>query len=761
MQPKDTQLPASVNPLERGADQLLQQESRGYWATIWGDVMKRTPARMAWYVLLTLFVIGMYSPFLANHLPFVTVTPQEDGTRQFAFPLFGALSAVDWTLAVGGITLLWFVLWGRRLARRDGRAGRAGVAAVALIGLSAPVLGAAATLLRPSPEISPDAGVVGIVRFNLDRMNVAGWWWALIGVLLLFGAFNLVRGTLTLWSGRRDDFGRSLAGAALRTSFVGLLALVLGGAFIGTRLRSTLDTTDYYGIYKMNPQEGAWAIFAPLPHNFRASEAFLRSQGPLGPHPRITPSGGSDAVGDLLLTENDSERSLVEAFPEGTEITEDSRLSRMHDGEGVRTHRGRPDITLRLSDGREVNVYLAEAETIADVTAAVIEAGRLNEDSQASLVDARIDPQRGLIVSDLTTEDPDDVAQVIGRSRAADALGMGRSTAPFIETVEGGTVEPDTPVSALRGGLGLPVQQQRDDLTLLTRDLQRVRISLAGVQTLGDVMERFNEAGRIAGGEDGPKFEMRLDDASKRLVIVDHSPSRPRHWLGTDGNGSDVLSRLISATRVALSIGFVSTGIAITIGVTFGSIIGYFGGWVDAIGMRIIEIFMAIPSLFLLLTIIAFVPPEWNRQLLYVMMVVIGMTSWMGSARFVRAEFFRLREMDFVQAAKACGLPLRSVLFKHMLPNGVAPVLVDASFGVAAAILLETSLSFLGFGIKPPDPSWGQMLSEAVDPSVGNFYWWMAVFPGLMIFLAVFSFNMLGDAMRDAIDPKLRKAAAV
>jgi peptide/nickel transport system permease protein len=189
-----------------------------------------------------------------------------------------------------------------------------------------------------------------------------------------------------------------------------------------------------------------------------------------------------------------------------------------------------------------------------------------------------------------------------------------------------------------------------------------------------------------------------------------------------------------------------------------GALMGYFGGWVDIVGMRIIEIFMAIPRLFLLLTVIAFIPPSLNEYMLYAMMAVIGAFSWMNSARFIRAEFMRLRDQDFVQAAQACGLPLRSILFRHMLPNGVSPVLVDASFGVAAAIFIETGLSFLGFGIRPPDPSWGQMLSKAVDPTTGIFYWWLAIFPGILIFLTVFSFNLIGDALRDAIDPKLKKS---
>ncbi len=228
----------------------------------------------------------------------------------------------------------------------------------------------------------------------------------------------------------------------------------------------------------------------------------------------------------------------------------------------------------------------------------------------------------------------------------------------------------------------------------------------------------------------------------------------PRHWLGTDDAGADVAARLIHATRVALAVGFIATGIALVIGVVFGALMGYFGGWIDMIGMRIVEIFMAIPRLFLLLMIMAFIPPQWNRYMLYAIMAVIGATSWMGGARFLRAEFLRLRDQEFVHAARAAGLPIRSILFRHMLPNGMTPILVDSSFAIAAAILLEANLSFLGFGIKPPVPSWGQMLAQAIDPATGVFHWWLALFPGVMIFLTVFSLNIIGDTLRDAIDPK-------
>ena len=215
------------------------------------------------------------------------------------------------------------------------------------------------------------------------------------------------------------------------------------------------------------------------------------------------------------------------------------------------------------------------------------------------------------------------------------------------------------------------------------------------------------------------------------------------HPLGTDQAGQDVLSRMIHATRIALAIGLIATGIAVAIGVVVGGLMGYFAGLVDLLGMRLVEIFSAIPVLYLLIMIVAF----YGRSLT-LMMVVIGLTGWVGYALFIRAEFLKLRSMDYVTAARALGLPLRSILLKHMLPNGVTPVLVLASFGIASAILAESTLSFLGLGLVE-EPSWGQLLNQSRS-APGQ--WGLLIFPGLAIFLTVFAYNLVGEALRDALD---------
>lgn len=225
-----------------------------------------------------------------------------------------------------------------------------------------------------------------------------------------------------------------------------------------------------------------------------------------------------------------------------------------------------------------------------------------------------------------------------------------------------------------------------------------------------------------------------------------------RFLLGTDSVGQDVLSQMMHACRLSISIGLISTGISVLIGIVVGSLMGYFGGWVDLVLSRVVEIFMAIPVLFLLIVAAAVLPRNT-----YMMMAIIGCVSWTLPARFIRAEFLKMRAQDFVQGARAAGLPLSSVLFKHMLPNGLTPVLVQASFSIAAAILAEATLSYLGLGPEG-QASWGKLLSSA-STATGTFNWWLAIFPGFAIFLTVLAYNLLGEAFRDAIDPKLRKAA--
>jgi peptide/nickel transport system permease protein len=225
-------------------------------------------------------------------------------------------------------------------------------------------------------------------------------------------------------------------------------------------------------------------------------------------------------------------------------------------------------------------------------------------------------------------------------------------------------------------------------------------------------------------------------------------PPSSRHWLGTDKLGRDVMAGMIHGSRVSLSIGFVAVGIAVIIGVALGAVAGYFGSWIDLVISRFFEIMLSIPTFFLLITIAALLPPS-----IYLTMLIIGATSWVGIARFTRNEFLRIRNLDYVTSAIALGVSDRKVMFKHILPNALAPVIVSVVLGVAGAILIESSLSFLGIGVPAELVTWGSILQEA---SGATFAWWLAVFPGFAIFITVLAYYLVGEGLREVLDPRLR-----
>ncbi len=228
------------------------------------------------------------------------------------------------------------------------------------------------------------------------------------------------------------------------------------------------------------------------------------------------------------------------------------------------------------------------------------------------------------------------------------------------------------------------------------------------------------------------------------------TPPSVGHPLGTDDLGRDVLARVLLATHISLLIGFIAVGISVVIGVTLGSISGYFGGWIDAIIMRFVDIMLSIPTFFLVLTVAALVRPN-----IWYIAIVIGLTRWMATSRLVRAEFLTLRETDYVQAARATGAPHLRIIFRHILPNALPPVFVSAVLGVAGAILYEASLSYLGFGVQPPDPSWGNIIAGGKQYILDA--WWLIVFPGMAIFITTLAFYLTGEGMRIALDPKETK----
>lgn len=225
-------------------------------------------------------------------------------------------------------------------------------------------------------------------------------------------------------------------------------------------------------------------------------------------------------------------------------------------------------------------------------------------------------------------------------------------------------------------------------------------------------------------------------------------PPSAKHWFGTDKLGRDVMAGMIHGSRISLSIGFVAVGIAVVIGVALGACAGYFGSWVDIAISRVFEIMISIPTFFLLITVAAIFRPS-----IFLTMAIIGLTSWVGIARFTRSEFLRIRNLDYVTAAISIGVSNHKVMFQHILPNALAPVIVSVVLGIAGAILVESSLSFLGIGVPAELVTWGSILNEA---SGATFAWWLAVFPGFGIFVTVLAYYLVGEGLREVLDPRLR-----
>jgi peptide/nickel transport system permease protein len=234
------------------------------------------------------------------------------------------------------------------------------------------------------------------------------------------------------------------------------------------------------------------------------------------------------------------------------------------------------------------------------------------------------------------------------------------------------------------------------------------------------------------------------NDINVKAILL--SPSW-QHWMGTDGLGRDVLSRMLYGGRISLLVGLVAVGIATAIGIILGAVAGYYRGWVDTLIMRLVDVMLSIPSFFLILAVIAFLTPSIIN-----VMIVIGLTSWMGVTRLVRAEFLSLSGREFVLASRTLGAKDARLIFTHLLPNSLTPIIVSSVLGVAGAVLMESGLSFLGLGVQAPQASWGNILTDGKDYI--QFAWWLSLFPGLAILMTVLGYNLLGEGLRDALDPR-------
>ena len=234
------------------------------------------------------------------------------------------------------------------------------------------------------------------------------------------------------------------------------------------------------------------------------------------------------------------------------------------------------------------------------------------------------------------------------------------------------------------------------------------------------------------------------NDIDVKAILLEPSM---QHWMGTDGLGRDVLSRMLHGGRISLLVGLVAVGISTAIGILLGAIAGFYRGWVDTVIMRLVDVMLSIPSFFLILAVIAFLTPSIIN-----IMIVIGLTSWMGVTRLVRAEFLSLSEREFVTASRTLGAKNARLIFTHLLPNSLTPIIVSAVLGVAGAVLMESGLSFLGLGVQAPQASWGNILTDGKEYI--QFAWWLSLFPGLAILITVLGYNLLGEGLRDALDPR-------
>lgn len=237
------------------------------------------------------------------------------------------------------------------------------------------------------------------------------------------------------------------------------------------------------------------------------------------------------------------------------------------------------------------------------------------------------------------------------------------------------------------------------------------------------------------------------EPTEQNLPLRLQAPSKV-HFFGTDDLGRDVFSRIVYGTRVSLTVGFVAAGITVFVGTIIGLIAGYFSGKIDYFLMRLVDIMLCFPTFFLVLMVIAFLEPN-----IYNVMIVIGLTSWPGLARLIRGECLSIREREFIYAARGLGLSTWRILFVHILPNVVAPILISATLNVGGAILVESALSFLGLGVQPPTPSWGNILTSGKDYIY--LAWWLSLFPGLAILITVLAYNLLGEGLRDVFDPRM------
>lgn len=683
-------------------------KAKPFWADAWSRVVERRAAQfgLVWIGIIGFFAI--FAPIIANGLPLWTVELSEEGTPTRSYsPIYESLTATDILLLIGG--LLGPLLMVLPLA--TSRQRRLGVIC------SAAILAGGIVIL------------ISLVQYMFADASQDLLAWDAFPWIVSFGAGGILLASL-FWVA---PFNRMSVRLLFSAAVVVVTALVCGDRWVSpavspesfVRAQTEGTQRNIYTIIPWSPTQSSSEFFSRAPAS-TVSGAYMT----------VADDQLDDGIAFFIRTVAFNLSPRIEGLPLSGQVS--SAIAEVLGDDDPANLEKLAETGVSRGFIERLAAGAAEAAALVDSVELKERLGRLSTDLAG---DKRVTPAFRDRLSAISSE-------LAAAGQAGSMEWMTEMIALYeLEGVSSAFVDRFAAIGA---------SLERYRTSIIDADSAKARRAAQEAVTLVGAIEAANRNARLmiadAGDELVDKVDERINYFAAARGVESISYGERDFYLGSDPIGRDVLSQMLHACRLSISIGLVSTGISVLIGIVIGSLMGYFGGWVDLVLSRLVEIFMAIPVLFLLIVAASVLPRNT-----YVMMAIIGCVTWTGSARFIRAEFLKLRNQDFVQSCRAVGLPLHSTLFRHMLPNGITPVLVQASFGIAAAIIAEATLSYLGLG-PYGQSSWGKLLSLTTGET-GVFLWWMAVFPGAAIFFTVLAYNVLGENFRDAIDPKMRKAA--